>query len=68
MGRAKDSTLDSQARDGPRKRADVLKVVETSISEFFGTLISSSVPLVSAGLDSISATELTRVLGEQLNT
>lgn len=42
------------------------KIVEANVHSFLGTSISKETPLVSAGLDSISATELTRVLSEQL--
>lgn len=64
----KSESFASHGQNKSLRAAGVLKVIETSVSEFFGTHVSSTVPLVSAGLDSISATELSRILGERLNT
>jgi len=52
----------------PQKRANVFHVVESCIRDFLGTSVPKNVPLVSTGLDSISATELVRVLSDRLNT
>lgn len=46
----------------------VKSVVESCVNRIFGYSVACTMPLVSAGIDSIQAIELTRVLSEQLNT
>ena len=46
---------------------DILKTVCDVASEVMGTVIDTDAPLMSAGLDSLSATEFTSMLSERLN-
>ena len=46
---------------------DILKTVCDVAREVMGTVIDTDAPLMSAGLDSLSATEFTSMLSERLN-
>jgi len=52
--------------EGGDDAADTRLVVRAVVSKHLGTPILDDAPLMAAGLDSISATELTRVLAERV--
>ena len=52
----------------PRGVVVIAETISTAVWEVQGTTVAADTPLMSAGLDSIAATELANVLAERLGT
>ena len=50
------------------KKVDVSGVVQKTVEELLGTVVSNDAPLMGAGLDSLSAVDLVQTLGQRLGT
>jgi len=55
-------------RTQPRGVVVIAEAISTAVWEVQGTVVAADTPLMSAGLDSIAATELANVLAERLGT
>ena len=50
------------------KKIDVAGVVEKTVKTLLGTVVPNDTPLMGAGLDSLSAVDLVKTLGQELGT
>jgi acyl carrier protein len=68
---AKTSTKPEKESSGSRvapTARDVARIISKAVEEIQGTAIASDTPLMSAGIDSLAATELTALLTDRLGT